>query len=397
MVVATGFDVFLADTVTGKITAFLPVASVSWGMRLNGPGSVTAKLRPAAREYDHLDLRSATTVLRQSLGVAYDGVILEAGPIRTQDYDAGEGVLTLEAEGLWSIFDRRKVLSKEAPGAAATSRDRWQIAPGRDVLAYRGVSLAAIARDLVARAIQNDTFRRLDGLPAGHLNIDLGVQTPGTRERTYYGFDLATVGDRLHDLAEVEDGPDIRFRPRFSADDATVVEWALELGTEAAPLLVQSGPDWTWDLGVDRSGAVQLSVSRSGDTLASRTWAPGAGQEAEQLIEWQTSTRLIQAGYPWTEADTARKDVDDIAILQAGADRALEEAAAPWDEWSLTVRADTSPRLGLYLPGDWAAIAVGDGHPIVPRGTYRVRILAIDGDGSAAVKLTVAPIQGSLP
>jgi hypothetical protein len=397
MVVSTGFSVFLADTVTGKITAYLPVATVSWGMRLNSAGSVTVKVRPAAREYAHIDFRTASAVLRQSLGVAYGGRILEAGPISAQEYDARSGTLTITAEGLWSIFDRRKVLSRDAPGAAATSRDRWIIAPGRDVLAYRNVSLAAIARDLVARSIEQSPFTRPDGLPAGHLNIDLGQQVPGTRERTYYGFDLASIGDRLRDLTEVDDGPDMRFRPRFSAADPTVVEWAFETGTETDPLLTQRGPDWTWDLAVDRSGAVELNVSRDGSRLASRVWAPGAGQEADQLIEWQTDTRLISGRYPWTEADTAKKDVEDIAVLQASADRAMDESLAPWDEWSLTVRADTTPVLGEYLPGDWAAIAVPDGHPLVPRGTYRVRILAVDGDGSHAVKLTVAPIQGALP
>ena len=114
------------------------------------------------------------------------------------------------------------------------------------------------------------------------------------------------------------------------------------------------------------------------------------------LLSWSTDTSLVDLGFPWTETDSASKATEDSADLDSIANRILADSLAPWDEWSLEVRADQLPRLGDYLPGDWAQIIVGTGHPMIQPGTYRARIMAIDGDHSETVKLTVAPLQGRL-
>lgn len=114
------------------------------------------------------------------------------------------------------------------------------------------------------------------------------------------------------------------------------------------------------------------------------------------LVAWQTDTSLIDAGFPWTEADIAAKEIEDQTLLNSLADRVLTDSLAPWDQWSLQVRADQAPRLGQYLPGEWAQINVGPGHPMIEPGLYRVRVMAVDGDHTETVKLTVAPMQGRL-
>ena len=393
--VNSDFDVFLCNTVTGKITAYVPVSELSWGQRLNDSGSVSATLPVGAEELRNVDLRLGAQVLSQSLGVVYNGTILECGPIWSQEYDAEAETLKLNASGLWSILNARKALPGTAPGTALAPAVEHAVNPSTATLALRG-SLGDIARELVRVAIQDNPFTRPDGLGAGHLNIVLPPVQGGTRTRNYFGYDLGWVGERLADLTGVQNGPDIRFRPRFSPADATVVEWVMEVGTEAAPLLVQDGPDWLWDTAVAESGVVKLGVTRDAASLASRAWVPGNGQEAERQIVWATDPTLAAYGFPWTEIDDSAKDVESPSELQGYADRLLAESGAPWDEWSLEVRADAAPRLGDYLPGDWARINVGPGHPMIEPGVYRVRVMAVDGNDSAAVKLTVAPMQGRL-
>lgn len=403
MVVNNGFSVFLCNTVTGKITSYIPPSKVSWGMRLNGAGPVQATLKLNAEELRNLDVKMATMVLRQSLGVAYNGEILECGPIWQQDYDAGNEELSLTASGLWSIFDTRKALGGNSPGSAIDAQDwianriaRGWDAPNASVISLSNLSLGSIARELVRISIQDNPFTRPDGSNAGALNIVLPPVVTGTNSRNYMGYDLGNIGERLRQLTEVQNGPDIRFRPRFKADDPTVVEWVLETGTPTQPLLVQSGPDWIWDTAVAESGVVKLGVKRDATGMAARAWVPGNGQERNMKLAWETDLSLVNIGFPWTETDIASKDVEDQVLLDAVAARLLADSLAPWDVWSLQVRADHFPRLGQYLPGEWAQVNVGPGHPMIDPGSYRVRIMAVDGDHSETVKLTVAPLQGRL-
>ncbi|MCZ9884636.1 hypothetical protein [Arthrobacter sp. B2a2-09] len=399
----TGYQAFLCNTVTGKVTAFFPPSKVSWGMRLNGPGPLQVSLKITAKELRNLDVRMATMALRQSVGISYDGQILECGPIWQQDYDADKEELALTASGLWSIFDVRKALQGNSPGAAKDAPAFWAgaaangwVAPGASKIRLANLSLGSIARELVRISIQNNPFTRPDGSNAGALNIVLPPLVAGTSERNYMGYDLGNIGERLRQLTEVQNGPDIRFRPQFKGDDPTVVEWVLETGTPAQPLLVQPGPDWIWDTAVDGSGVVKLGVKRDATGMAARAWVPGNGQEQNMFLAWQTNTSVVDLGFPWTETDIAAKDVEDMTILGAVADRLVADSLAPWDQWSLQVRADQRPRLGQYLPGEWAQINVGPGHPLIEKGAYRVRIMAVDGDHTETVKLTVAPIQGRL-
>jgi hypothetical protein len=68
-------------------------------------------------------------------------------------------------------------------------------------------SYSDIARGLVAEAMK-----------WGALPITLPPVQGGTRTRTYSGYDVAKVADRLDDLAKLADGDEIRFDPRIRPD-----------------------------------------------------------------------------------------------------------------------------------------------------------------------------------
>lgn len=375
-----GYHVFLCDTVTGKFKRTIPVSDSGWGLKINDAGTVTASLPVEARELARLDVRAATTPVRQSLGVAYDGQILECGPIWGRKYNPAKEQLELTAAGLWSLFDRRKALLQSALANGQT--------PAKTVWTIQKNDLGSIARELVRASINDNPW-------GGGLNIVLPDDNPGTlRKRTYNGYDLAWIGNRLRELSAVTNGPDIRFRPRFNATDPTIVEWVMEYGTEAAPLLQQAGPDYSFDATREKGGIVDIGVDEDATGIAARAWQPGSGQERNMKLAYATTTDLLSKGWPWTEVDEAKKDVEDSDILQDGADQLLFESKAPWQQWSIAVRADQSPRLGTYQPGDWARLAIPEGHPILDPGDVRIRIMGISGDDSEKVKLTVAPIQG---
>lgn len=375
MVVAPQFRVFVANTRTGVVDADLMASNHKWGMRLNDAGSISLDIQVYAEENQGLNLRGLTQPVYQQLGIAYGDRILECGPIWKRSYS--KGVISIEAEGLWSIFDHRKALAGVTLTWGGTNVTGSKL--GKIV-----GSLGDIARELVRVSIEDNPY----GL--GDLNIRLPEVQGGTNERTYWGYELGWIGQRLQELTEVENGPDIRFRPQFQDGDPMRVEHVMETGTEAQPLLVQAGQDWIWDGGAIGSPIVDLDTEEDATGQATRAWVPGAGQERAMKLAYATNQDLITRGMPWLEVDEKR-DVEDSSVLQRHANQLRAESAAPITVVGAQVRADASPVLGEYQPGDWAQFIIPEGHPTLDPGSQRVRIMAVDGGGTGVVSLAVSP------
>lgn len=374
------YGLILGDVRTGVIQARIPFSDLKWGVRLNAAGPVSAVLRPHSKQLERWDLRNLTATVKQFMGVTYGDQVLEAGPIWTRNYDQDARTLAINGLGIWSIFDRRKNVPGAylVPGAKVTEA----------VIGLNGYHLGSVARELVRISTQDNPY-------GGGLPIVLPAFIAGPHTKTYRGYNLGWLGDDLRELTKLDGGPDLRFRPRYVTGDATRLEWSLEHG--AVDVLQQSGPDWQWDARVERSGLAKLGVAQDGTKLGAMAWTPGNGQEQAMKLATSRDLTLVNAGYPWVEVEESAGDEESDAVLQSISDRRVADAARPWDTWSMTVRADTRPELGLYLPGDWASVNTPDDHPVLPPGTRsRVRILSMDGDATKDVKLAVAPIQGNV-
>lgn len=375
------FRVFVGNMVTGRISCDLPASTVGWGLRLNDAGSIDVTAKALSSHLAAIDVRAVTTPRMQFLGVSYEDTILEAGPIWKRDYKPGTGLLKIGAAGIWSLFDKIKVLNWAQINAGTPVP--------RSVIDLNSLSYGSIARELVRLCISGNPAN--PGLP-----IVLPPVISGTNERHYKGYELGWLGERLRNLTKVQDGPDLRFQPRFNGADPTRVEWVMQHGTDADPLLYQTGSDWIWDATVAESGVSDIGTKDDSTEMADRVWQPGAGSELAMKLATAQDATLLAAGFPWTEADAASKDVEDTAILQSYANAALAAARRPVETWSIEVRAGNDPKLGSYLPGEFATINIPDGNPMIEAGQRRVRIMAIDGDGSQTVKLTPAPMPGGV-
>lgn len=361
----------VGDLRTGRVTATLPVRpGATWAVVHNVPGRLTVTL-PLAD-----DLAAAVNPLvtaapaRCFLAADYDGVILEAGPIWGHDYDDTTGDLAIGAAGMWSLLDHRFVLPVLADLTTA---------PAAETTVQRA-TLAAIARALVEQAMTHT---------GGDLPIVLPADEPGTAHtRTYLGSDLAKVGEKLKDLTQVEDGPDLALRPRYVDGDRTRIEWALVAGD---PFLVQAGPDWVWDATVPESGITGISVATDATSMATRAWVTGNGAGQDQKVGVVDNTELVDLGYPLLEVDEDRTTTTVQATVDAHARDLSARAARPVQTWTITVRADQAPLLGTYAVGDWASVVVPKSHRYLPGGQYRTRIVGIASSGDAEVKLSLAP------
>lgn len=379
MVVREGFRVFVGDLVTGRITTDLPPSKLGWSMILNDAGSVDVTILPRAAETAKLEVRAATAPLKQFIGCSYNGTILEAGPIWKRAYDPKAETLKITGAGIWTILDVVKAL----PWAALAAG----VSPTQVSLDVVNKTLGSIARELVRISIQTNPSN--PGLP-----IVLPSVVAGSSERHYPGYQLPWLGKLLRDLTGVSRGPDIRFQPRFNGADETKVEWVMTTGTDASPLLVQAGPDWTWDGTAEKSGVVGFGTVEDATGVAAKAYQPGSGSESLMKLKWATDTTLVSRGYPWTETDSASKDIDSEPLLQTYADAAIAQAKYPIETWSVDVRADAEPTLGSYLPGEWAQAIIPEKHPILDPGPVRTRMLSISGDATETVNIALAPIQG---
>src|SRR5690606_16860233 len=179
------------------------------------------------------------------LAVVEGDRVLEAGPIWSHSSNADTRRLTIRAAGLGSLWDHRVVMKVLATGEN----------PAETSLSWSGLSLATIAKRLVQTAMAH---------AGGALPLDLPADVAGTDERTYPGYELASLGQRLEELMGVIDGPDIAFRP-YLAEDRLGIRWRMVTGD---PLLTQPGADWTWDTSTVHGATTGLSIDRDATGLA---------------------------------------------------------------------------------------------------------------------------------
>lgn len=364
---------------TGEIVAELD-APADFSDELSAAGSARATIAFEAVPRE-LDLRSITAPWRHYLAIATSGAntdrVLWAGPIvpRTRRPDAGSGTGQLEvtASGLWALFDRRVV---------ARFGD-WEFTDERAdvILTYR--SLPGIALDLVRVGTNR---------PHGELPLVLPrLNSSGDQERRYYGHELATVGERLKQLTDADDGPDLHFLPRFTADRARV-EWVLRVGQ---PHLGQPGLAWYFD---DGGNLVDYGWDEDGSVMASGVVVPGDGIERGRVIGLAVDDTLPRAGWPALDTvitDHSSEKQRDVLDAHARAYLAAYQTGTTRD--TAIVRADTDPALGTYLVGDRVVLTPRPDR-VTPAGPRERQITAIAYRASTphTVELTLAPVPTSL-
>ncbi|MEV8029274.1 hypothetical protein [Cellulosimicrobium funkei] len=401
-------EIICGELRTGRRLATVPTSSAKWSITHRAPGVIEASTPLEIDEYREAVL--ATSGMFPTLGLLpaadllpvraritstpspeyrTDGLagldparcflaavegdrVLEAGPIWSHSYNDDTRVLTVRAAGLRSLWNRRVVMK-----VLATGED-----PAKTSLAWSGLSLATIAKRLIQTAMAHT---------GGALPLDLPADVTGENERTYPGYELANLGQRLDELEGVLDGPDLAFRP-YLAEDRKGIRWRMLAGN---PMLTQTGDDWSWDTSAARGSTTGLSIDRDATGLASRAWTSGDGVEQAMPIELVASTELTTAGFPLLEVSESRRTSANRSTLRSWGQASLAAASRPWMTWKFKARRDSYPLLGQYQPGDWARIFVPGGHPylrgLLPEGSYRARILAVSGDQGDWVDITCAP------
>lgn len=394
----------LGNLRTGRRILDLPVLTSSWNDRLLAPESITVTTDLNDPDAQSLDLRNTSTPAMTFLAVVEGDRILAGGPIWTRNYDADKRTLTLGASGLGSYFNYRHIL----PLLAATMPvDEWTVTiPDPDnpteTITVANPLLSTTHTNLHLGTIAKKLVQQAELWTGGDLPIAYQGDAAGIHGRTYDGISFKPVLEALDDLANVIDGPEYRFSPRFTPDKLGV-EWLFETGD---PLIVSPSVA-SWNVSVPDSPVSGLSVAEDGSVLAGLSWAQGGRQSDTLLIAREEDTTLTDVGFPLMETlDTTHSSVSVQETLDGhAADNLANRVQETWSFTAKTFPTDADgnpagPQLGQYRVGDYAELVMapfdaetGMGDPFLHEGgVTRHRIIGLSGDEKGEdVTVTLAP------
>lgn len=360
------------DLRTGRIFDTLDATACSWRQVNNDAGSIDG-VTVEAHEVRRKSLRSVGMGPRTFLAVDVDGVLQEAGPIWSFPWDDDAQQLTLGAAGLWSLFDHRKALD------AFRGNQRVQ----DSAITINGADFGGIGFGLLVDAVNT---------PGGSLPLQFLLPPPGDRTETFPGWQLLWIGDQLRQLTKRQNGPDIRFRPRYTTDKLGI-EWVYEAGTEDRPQLAQVGDDWFFDASVPRSPVVNIHTDGDATVMGMRAWVTGEGQENDILMATAYDPTLVDAGWPLLEVDDSFSTVSDQETLDGHAENLRDRSARPIEVWKVVVRGDVARDV---LAGDYARVIPARGHAWLPDGEAYMRVKSKSGDLGDNVTLEMYAVQAAV-
>lgn len=350
----------------GRVYGRLPAsaASGSGGMFGDGSGSAVVDGDRAAALWRSMPAAKTLIVLEWDDGD--NRRVIDQGIVWTNP--TSEQAVTLGWGGPLSLLNSRDLIPNTTADLIAAGSLTWSNADH-----------GTIMRNIV---------EQVQSMPAGDLPFVLQAARSGTRTRTYDGFDVATAGQRITELSQVEPNTEFLFRPRYaSPDDTTHVVWDFLTGTEANPRLTNTLP---WRLNRTAPGQTvvgEISIDGSADELATHAYAVGGGEEKAKVIRGASDSTLTDAGWPRMDRN-ATNDATDATTVQGYADGLLARSKRP--SRGVKVAVDAGWWWGQdRRVGDWVHLTAD--HRIVGRLDFTSRVTEVGWDiTSRWVQVTLA-------
>jgi hypothetical protein len=372
--------IFGGDLRTGLIRVRnIPALTGNVGVTLGAAGVISCGVRlpmRVPRTDATVDLYNLLPPVKSFLGWEENGVILNAGPIWNTVWDDDSRMLTLNAAGLRSYWQFRYVLP------ALTSLE-LPIGKDTEILSTAGVDLATIAKRLIQQA---------QAWTNGSVPLVYPADRAGSAQRRYEGHELHVLDEKLKQISEVENGPDLMFPARYTSSARTHIEWVMEAGN---PRLGATTPH-KWDAtGLPNPALKGLKVTRDGTALTTDNYQTGATDETTEegypIMAKKRDSFLTGLGYPVLESDEDRTSVTTLSVLQGHANAAAAVGRLNTTQWSFQSRKNRVPRIETVSVGDMAVISTRD-NPALGTDEHKLRIMEISsrvGDGFAS--FTCAP------
>jgi len=350
-------------TKTGRVTHEIDLADApSWDARLNEPGSWQVKAQTGHKPGATAAVREWATPMVYSVAILLGDTVCQAGPVTSYAPADDDTTVTVSGKGVWEALNRRILHNKN-----------WNPASKRITDASANLVLTDSLWNIARTVVDHSTSWVNRAGAALPIDLPAADPTTGTEQRSYFGYDLVSAGQKLQELTQDDNGPDVYFQPYMTVSGGTrVIRHRMLIGM---PTLMQPGVPLLFDF---NSNLQTLSVTGDASTLATSAWAKGTGSQEGLMYGYATAQALLDAGYPavdFVDSDHTSATNQDALNGWATADIALY-GTAQLEQWKATVLADSAPVWGEYMPGHYANYAVQD-HQWLEDGLYQLRILGV--------------------
>lgn len=370
--------VLIVKTLDGQIVAdAIPRDQPSFTRKICDKGSFTVNFLIGQRANSAIDFREYSKVGKYCWVILCDDFPVQGGPAWTYQYTENTRTLSLSGTGLQGILDKRILINWEGHS--------YLTHPSNDI-AWDGEFKWEMQRRLALYGTAETNYGLPIIAPQSWPNQGPGNATKGT----YYGYDLATVWQRMTELHETINGPEFDFIPQFTNGNNNI-QWRMLVGE---PILGNQTPNDVWDYGGALS-RIDVDVNGGASPLA-RVWVKGEGTERSLLTGFAEDQSLYALGFPPIDAvDSEHTSVKIQNTLEEYADKNLEKFRYPIEKWNCSVRIDgkeaksnrtVSPKISEIELGASPQFFVS-GHPWITDGGYRKRILGYSDDGPNNIKL----------
>lgn len=250
------YRVFTVSTSTWKDVVEIKPSKAPWG-RLLGEG------KGFSSDFVLSDDGVAATVgkltpIERALIIDFKGVIMYCGLITDDDYAQDTELLNVDHTDLmWMVMEYRLI-----------AQDRTSTMPAWKQT-YSGLEYDTI----VKRIVQLATTGAGRTIPMVYED-----DYTGGRSRTYNGYNADSALDAIEEIMELENGPDVDFRPRWNAA-RDGVEFILRTGF--------MNPDDNMieiDFSADQSPGKSLKRKRSGQERATQVIGIGEGSGVDMKV-----------------------------------------------------------------------------------------------------------------
>lgn len=312
---------------TGKQIGRLDYSSLSWADSLNDEGSLSSKISgdvdaPAL-------LPPYKTVLCASSGKR----IFHAGYVTHLSFDRSAMTWSLDCGGGITVLDKRLVLNK---GLMSSWSDGYVVVDEENPSGDWPLKLTGSYSDIVRGLI-------LETCAWGELPFTVSDWQDGGHERNYNSYDLATVADRIREISQLADGPEIRFDPVINGSNLKFVQRTAEEIIDHK---------WKWNTLLPDCPVSFDDEDDDGELLCSQCFATGGREKDSLLVSSSRSESLITDGWPLLQmANTQHSDVSELQTLKSYSDATVSQGDKSQRVYGL--KADISLDIRV---GDWAEI-----------------------------------------
>lgn len=379
-VVFEPFVVRVFETRTGRVAYVVPYVGLpTWNRGVNQVGAWRVTIPIAEIGKDNLE--GLINPWRFSWAICQGSKIWQAGPVVSEDYSGGPNT-TVVGSGLWQLFTaKRLVLNPARATLAGISQADADVAFGPTDTSPVGSVIPVANQNLSLHTIAKRLVQTVTGAAGGNVPLVYPADIAGTAERTYPGYEMAPLGQRLFELTQVIDGPELEFAPSFTDETGKQsVQWVMRIGNSRLGNLTFPH---AWDFG---KAMIDINRSNDGGEFSTRDFERGNGMNRDLVsgfydapIGGDSAAMLLEnVGQEHTQST-------NLAELNGFAQAAVLSSSLSTSNYTATVRipgddgegyATGSPQLSSVDVGDNCTAQIR-GHARLVDGEYGFRIAAI--------------------